>query len=347
MCDTTNPASSGFDAIAQKMQQLYPNQKGFYSRPSLPYAFGGKDPLDGVEVRKSERSVPHWHYVTYGFTELYEKENDDPDESGYGFELTFRLQCTGEEQPPTWPVSLLQNLARYVFSSGNPFGPGHHINGNGPIALGTDTKLTALGFQIDPELGEMDTPNGHMAFLQAVALTEDEMDALMCWDGEKFLAAMEEQIPLCITDLARGSLLDVPAFQTAWRNGMECDGSSTGFLYMDEIGTALKDDRAWLRLGVGHNRILTNMLYARVGKGRELSLQGSEAAVQFQPGKQQGIAMEDDVLILTLSQQALEELCTVLQSHAGIYPLASFPLTVELVPTRITDQDGKVLQVIE
>ena len=37
------------------------------------------------------------------------------------------------------------------------------------------------------ELGELDTPNGHFTFLQAAAITEDEMNAMMCWNGEKFL----------------------------------------------------------------------------------------------------------------------------------------------------------------
>ena len=145
---------------------LIPRSGGVYYGTLIPYTLGGGDPLDGVEIWKSERGVPHWHYITYGFTELYEKESGDPDESGYGFELTFRLKRGLEEAPPVWPVSLLQNLARYVFSSGNTFGLGHHINCNGPIALETDTQLTALGFCMDPELGELDTPNGHFTFLQ-------------------------------------------------------------------------------------------------------------------------------------------------------------------------------------
>lgn len=33
---------------------------------------------------KAETGVPHWHYVTYGYSELYEKECEDPAVSGYG-----------------------------------------------------------------------------------------------------------------------------------------------------------------------------------------------------------------------------------------------------------------------
>lgn len=338
---------AGFDAIHHAMQGLYPGQEGIHYGTIIPAFLGGNNPLDGVEVWKSDHGMPHWHYVTYGFTELYEKECDDPEVSGYGFELTFRLKGEDEDQPPAWPISLLQNLARYVFSSGNVFGPGHHMNANSPIALDTDTQLTALGFRVDPELGELDTPNGHFKFLQVVGLTEDEMDAMMCWNGTKFLAELEKQIPLCITDLSRTSRMETPALHTAWQDGVERDSSSTGFLYMDELGFQGEQDRASLRLSAGHGQTLARMLRARVGKGRTLFLQGSSQAVLFQPGERTQISQEDGVPALTLQANTLEELCTVLPSHAGSYPLTSFPLIVELVPTKITDQDGNVIKVIE
>ena len=53
---------------------------------------GGQDPLDGLSAYKAESPFPHWHIVTFGFSELYEKESENPDYSGYGFELTFRLR---------------------------------------------------------------------------------------------------------------------------------------------------------------------------------------------------------------------------------------------------------------
>ena len=102
--------TEGFDAIADVMKKQYPDQKGLYYGTLLPFRLGGNDPLDGVEIWKSEKGMPHWHYVTYGFTELYDKESDDPQVSGYGFELTFRLKRGNEEEPPVWPVNLLQIL---------------------------------------------------------------------------------------------------------------------------------------------------------------------------------------------------------------------------------------------
>ncbi|KAG1244126.1 hypothetical protein G6F66_015670 [Rhizopus arrhizus] len=49
-------------------------------------------------------------------------------------------------------MNLLQNLARYVFGSGNVFEDGHHLNANGPIALETGTRLCHLAFIADPQL---------------------------------------------------------------------------------------------------------------------------------------------------------------------------------------------------
>lgn len=91
--DETTLEQGGFDAISEKLHALYPGQEGRFYGTVIPYFLGGNDPLDGVEVWKSEEGIPHWHYVTYGFTELYQKECEDPEVSGFGFELTFRLQA--------------------------------------------------------------------------------------------------------------------------------------------------------------------------------------------------------------------------------------------------------------
>jgi len=48
----------------------------------------GEDPV---------KEPPHWHYITFGFTELYGKTSPNREISGYGFELTFRLKRTPED----------------------------------------------------------------------------------------------------------------------------------------------------------------------------------------------------------------------------------------------------------
>ena len=340
--------TEGFDAIAEKLHRLYPGQEGKYYGVLIPYMLGGSDPLDGVEIWQSEQGLPHWHYVTYGFSELYEKESEYLEESGYGFELTFRLKREiGETEPPVWPVNLLQNLAHYVFSSDNVFADGHHMNCNGPVALESDTKLTALGFRVDSELGEMDTPNGHVTFLQAVAITHDEMNGLMCWSGSRFLELMAQYVPLCITDLSRTSLMHVADFRAVWQQGVAQDGSSTAFLYLDELAGGMEADRVWLQLGAGHVETVLNMLHARVGKGRELYLQGPQQIVHIQAAQAAAVQKHEEMLVLALTAETLAELDAVLAPHAGTYPLKTAPLEIHLLPTKITDARGHVLQVIE
>ena len=163
---------------------------------------------------------------------------------------------------------------------------------------------------------------------------------------QKVLEEMSKYSPFGITDLFRSSYMDNPNFYEAWKQGMEQDGPSTGFLYLDEVGASLDKGRAYLRLGAGHDQILNRMLRARVGKGRNLYLQGKEDVVQFLPGEPH-ISMGDGVLSLTMPEEILEEICYVLTSHTGTYPLSDYPLTIELVPTRIVDQDGNVLRTIE
>ena len=158
---------------------------------------------------------------------------------------------------------------------------------------------------------------------------------------------MARFLPMCAADLDRDSLLKTPAFYSAWRDGMERDGSSTAFLYMDELDLEWADGCGTLRIGAGHAETLARMLKARVGKERTLFLQGQETAVQIRPGSKPALVCAEQLPELTLTSKALEELCSLLAPHAGTYSMKAMPLTVELVPTRIMDRDGTVIDVIE
>src|SRR5262249_50341429 len=119
--DGANDVAPGWEAIDLALYELYGETTPLHYGTTISYAVGGPDPLDGISVyARSEPS--HWHFVTYGFTELYAKETKNPDVSGFGFELTFRvMKAEGEDEPPVWALNFLQNLARYVFTTGNAF----------------------------------------------------------------------------------------------------------------------------------------------------------------------------------------------------------------------------------
>jgi hypothetical protein len=199
----------GWTAIDDALSRIYGDTTPQHWGTLLSWALGGSDPLDGVSAFPRDEPLPHWHYVTYGLSELYEKESDVADESGWGFEFTFRLaRAAHETEAPVWPTNLLQNLARYVFGSGNRFGEGHHIDANGPIAVGrADSQVRALAFTGDPELGTIATPHGRVEFLQVVGLTPEEHEAAAtAGDAAGVLGILATRLPLLITDIDRASL---------------------------------------------------------------------------------------------------------------------------------------------
>ncbi|MWV43138.1 suppressor of fused domain protein [Paenibacillus sp. HJL G12] len=346
--------TSGWDAIGQQLAKIYGDQEPKHYGTLLSYALGGQDPLDGISAYKSETPVPHWHFVTYGFTELYDKESDLAEESGYGFELTLRLvRSPDEEEPPAWALNLLQNMGRYVFNSGNVFRSGDYLDANGPICLGSDTQLTALAFVCDPELPAMDTPNGRMVFLQMVGITGDELEAMQTWNTLGLLKAGLNHIPHYITDLTRGSLLRNPDVSGAVEKGMEEEGSSTGFLYVDQLAWApgkkslFSKSPAVLRLGAKQAGIIGKLLLGRILKGKSLRLVGPGISVSFEPGGIAECAAEGDEVRLILNDATAAEISRRLLPKEGSFELPELKgISIHIVPTHIKDQEGNVVETI-
>src|SRR5262245_17041234 len=194
------------------MEALYPGQ---HNPPHVaavpPPLLGGDGLINGISGYRAE-NPSHWHLVTYGFSELYAKESDDPDVSGWGFELTMRLpRGKAEKQPPNFALNFLFNLGRYVRRSRNPLGSGHVMDLNGPICTGADTAIRAVAFTTDPQLGEIQTPNGSVEFVQVVGVTIDEYHACGDWHTARVMEVLRETNPLLITDLARRSTFEDPA----------------------------------------------------------------------------------------------------------------------------------------
>ncbi len=198
----------GWDFINIELAKIYSEQEPVHFAPTLHYALGGEEPLDGISLYKSSKQTKHLHFITYGFSELYyDEESAGGEFSKYGFELTFRLKIENEDDNINWVCNLLQNLAKYVFKSGKWFEEFHFIPANGPIRSGFDTDITALAFVIDPELGKIETPHGEVMFLQMVGLTTAEYEALKqnpkTNETQKLIEKLKQTNELLITDLSR------------------------------------------------------------------------------------------------------------------------------------------------
>lgn len=201
-------AAPGWDAISSRLNQVYGTQEPSHWGTIIKHMLGGPDPIDGISAYQcTSGGTDHLHFVTFGYTSLYYDEEAVGGEfSRFGFEMTFRLASTlPPSEEPIWVCNLLQNLARYVFDSGNWFEQYHWIPANGPIRADYPTDIVGLAFLKDPTLEPVDSPHGRVEFIQAFGITQSELDSLMnkTAKAEAILERHRKQNPLLVTDLAR------------------------------------------------------------------------------------------------------------------------------------------------
>jgi len=345
--------SPGWNAIDAAMQPLYPDQEPLHYGNVISARLGGPNPLDGTSVWKRFAPVPHWHFLTYGLSELYAKESEDAEISGYGFELTFRLRCEPDaEEPPAWALNFLQNLARYVFQSGNVFRDGDWMAINGPIASEEDTLLCYIALTADPELPAIDTPNGRMEFLQVIGLTDDEAYAGRQWKVLKLLEALKPGMPLWITDLARPSLLDLDGVPERIAQGLREDGSATGSIFTDQLTwrqekRLLRADQIIIEIGARQVSELTVLLPLRLPFDRSFRVLGPNMSVLFTLGQKNAVSVEDNQLHVELEAATVTEIAALLQPRRGSYDVQSYKgLRFDVLPTMIKDRNGEVTETI-
>lgn len=207
----TNEDPVGWISINQALEKIYgePEPRHYPPLCGLHYMAGGTDPIDGASIYDSSKQAFHRHIISYGMSELYyDEEKAGGDFSKWGFEFTMRIVPFKEDKnDPLWAVQIMNNLARYVFSSGNWFEENHFIPANGPIRINTDTEITGLLITLDPELGRIQTPHGELSFLQLVGITHAEVERLgespTVAEVEELLNEMRKDNPLLITDLKR------------------------------------------------------------------------------------------------------------------------------------------------
>ena len=334
----------GWDAIEGALRQLYPGQQPLHCGTVVKYLEGGPDPLDGISIYDHG---DHWHYASYGFSELYLKESENPEVSGWGFELTFRLRKHDLAEPPIWVLDMMQNLARYVFDRGNVFKPGDHMDLNGPLSLEEpDTLITAAAFMSDPELPEwLETPHGSLRMVQLVGITADELAACRSWNTLGLLGLVNQRHPLGVTDLKRASVLDDPEAAEALEEGKEEDGSNTGMLFVEQASYRVEGEEVYLTLGAIAVDEIRDLLVGCLTFGKEFVLSSPGPLIMFRPGERAAWVAEPGVMELILDPISALGLAEVLQPKQGHYTVPEIPgLNVEIIPTAIRDSAGNIIQ---
>jgi suppressor of fused-like protein len=192
----TGDEAPGWDAIDAALRKLYPGVEPDHRAPIPGVHFGG-----GVQGISAYRAANHWHLVTFGLTELWTKDQgSDPDVSGWGYEMTFRVTSLPEEKrAPEWPFNVLVALAKHTQNNGKPFWLGDRIDFGGPIDAGT-SRFTALAVAMDPELPILHTPNGQMAFHQLVGITADQLAEMKQTSTASVLEKLQGTNSLLLTD---------------------------------------------------------------------------------------------------------------------------------------------------
>jgi suppressor of fused-like protein len=341
----SDDSAPGWDAIDEALKTIYHDQEPLHWGTLIRWMLGGRDPLDGVSAYRNDGPPPHWHFVSYGMSELYAKDSDNAEVSGWGFEFTFRLRREEDDAAaPVWAVNFLQNLGRYVFDTGNTFRHGHYIDCNGPIRQGAETDLVAVLFRRDPQLPPRDTPHGRLQFLQVIGLTRDEYEACRAWSSEAFAAVLHRMVPLGVTDLARKSILDDPAVAREIEEGQALDGSSSGSAHLDQL--------TWRREGKGYvvglsalaAGALPQYLRGRLPHGRPFTLIGPEHLVVFTPGTAGSVSENGPDLLVTLTDASVQVLSERLRPKRGTVEIEGTNLTIEVLPAVIRNSDGSIVE---
>lgn len=201
-------ASPGWDAIIRECERAYPGQKDPRHYATLiKWSLGGDDPLDGISIYDGG---PFWHFVTFGLSELYQKESEDPEVSGYGMELTLRLKkgrYADEEAELLCVCGILQQVARITFTSGELFLPFEYLYTGQKEGVDARRQSAITGFITapDPCLQPLDTPNGRLIFVELAGVTDSELRAVQ--DGRISVRDLYRKLPGGVTDYGRPAVL--------------------------------------------------------------------------------------------------------------------------------------------
>jgi suppressor of fused len=289
---------TGRSAIDAAIDRCYPTELDH--RAGL-LAGPGEDlpPLEEVVAFAVSEPSPHWHYISYGLTELGLKETDDPELSGWGFELTMRVAGDITTSPPAWPIHFLRWIAGCVWRDGNALGASHTFLLPPAKLERYHPETDAVGFVVDAELGEITTPNGKVTFLQVIDLHGDEFRLVSRWDANQVFAEIERSSPRFIWSMSRPSVLRGAGGERL-RARAAREGSSQEIEYMLD----LEWDEARVRLTPLNRLVVANGLSYRVAYGRAVRFISGCRVLEVSAGPPSVDLKSDRARVVILAQDA-------------------------------------------
>lgn len=199
---------NGWDAVTTACEKIYPTQKNPKHYGTLiNWKFGGNDPLDGISIYDGG---DYWHFVTYGLSEIYEKETEDNAISGYGMEFTFKLKKDNyddEEAEIKNICGILQSIAKITFTQGELFNSYEYLYTGQTEGVDTKMQSNITGFITIPDnnLATIDTKNGKVNFVEFIGVTNEEL--LEVKNKKIDVKTLYEKIGSDITDYNRKSVI--------------------------------------------------------------------------------------------------------------------------------------------
>ena len=200
-------AQNGWEAIRDAFNEIYAdsleNTQQFGTL--IGWQLGGPDPLDSFRVYDGG---DFWHIVGFGLSELFEKQSENQEVSGYGLEFTMKLRKAGmgdESSELKCAAGIFNALARLTFEKGEQFFPDEYIytGQEQGVDFNQRSRLTGFVTALD-QAGTIDTPNGKVDFVQLIGATDAELRAVM--DKKLTVRELVEKIGE-LTDYTRDSVV--------------------------------------------------------------------------------------------------------------------------------------------